>query len=428
MGLDNICTTVSEQVLAQASPLWKQTRAADEVMRLFDVPQLPDVQDGDFKEILSDKVQGIVVNAPKGSRLKQDLSACDRIFKVFNNDQPEIRNQIAVAYSRSQPLITLNQAVLRGRDAGFTPATNTKVAVVGGRNATDPAAIKLLPLLQERVGSRDAVTPLGEAEQHRVVFVQETGGFSLRCIDGMWELRKSYQDWKGQTIEAKRAQLRGESKDLPIPVHIQKEPPFWDIFPENPQIYQLVVQGRSLEILRMEKNRSTKENVIRYTRKTVVGQENVDIAATWEEAVQVLDVDACWEDREEIQRQVLHKFNQAETTQQKRQLYQQLMRYLLQRQSDLETEGGKDSLIYKREAKIVQNAIEKYRLFVEESEAVSEVKNVVDFKAKTVEEKSVNQTPITPQQTHIFCTSCGTKNPINSNFCFKCGTKLNKSN
>ncbi|MGB3510526.1 MAG: tubulin-like doman-containing protein [Microcoleaceae cyanobacterium] len=428
LGLDSICTTVSEQVLAQASPLWKQTRAADEVMRLFDVPQLLDVQDEDFKEIISDKMQGTIVNAPKGSRLKQDLSACDRIFKVFNNDQGEIRNQIAIAYSRSQPLITLNQAVLRGRDAGFTPATNTKVAVVGGRNATDPAAIKLLPLLQERVGSRDAVTPLGEAEQHRVVFVQETGGFSLRCIDGMWELRKSYQDWKGQTIEAKRAQLRGESKDLPIPVHIQKEPPFWDIFPENPQIYQLVVQGRSLEVLRMEKNRSTKENVIRYTRKTVVGQENVDIAATWEEAVQVLDVDACREDREEIQRQVLHKFNRAETTEQKRQLYEQLMAYLLQRQSELEAEGGKDSLVYKREAKIVQSAIEKYRLFVEENEEVLEVENVEDFQDKTVEEKSVNQTPVIPQQSHIFCTSCGTKNPINSNFCFKCGTKLNKSN
>ncbi|NEP61000.1 MAG: zinc-ribbon domain-containing protein, partial [Symploca sp. SIO2G7] len=26
----------------------------------------------------------------------------------------------------------------------------------------------------------------------------------------------------------------------------------------------------------------------------------------------------------------------------------------------------------------------------------------------------------------VFCTSCGIKNPTNSNFCFKCGTKLVK--
>jgi hypothetical protein len=51
----------------------------------------------------------------------------------------------------------------------------------------------------------------------------------------------------------------------------QKEPPFWDIFPENTQIYQLVVEARSLKVLRMEENRSTKEKVIRYTRKTVIG-------------------------------------------------------------------------------------------------------------------------------------------------------------
>ena len=49
----------------------------------------------------------------------------------------------------------------------------------------------------------------------------------------MKELRQSYQDWKGDSIEAKRAQLRGEPRDLTIPVHIQKEPPFWDVFPED---------------------------------------------------------------------------------------------------------------------------------------------------------------------------------------------------
>ncbi|WP_446399379.1 zinc-ribbon domain-containing protein [Coleofasciculus sp. C1-SOL-03] len=34
---------------------------------------------------------------------------------------------------------------------------------------------------------------------------------------------------------------------------------------------------------------------------------------------------------------------------------------------------------------------------------------------------------VTPQA-HIFCTNCGTKNPSNSKFCFKCGTQLVKLN
>ena len=58
-----------------------------------------------------------------------------------------------------------------------------------------------------------------------------------------------------------------------------KKNPFWDIFPENPQIYQLVVEARSLKVLRISENRSTKEKVIRYIRKTVIGEENVDIAS-----------------------------------------------------------------------------------------------------------------------------------------------------
>lgn len=412
IGMDGICRTLSAQILTEASPLWKQNRTSNEVMRLFNLPELADVQDDDFTQIITQKSQQVIIDAPNSSRIKKDLTACDRLFKIFNNDLGEIRNQLGIAYNKSKPLILLNQAVMSGKDAGFTPQTNAKVAVVGGRNSADPAAIKLLPLLEERVGSKDAVTPLGEAERHRVVFVQEIGGFSLRCIDGMRELRQSYQDWKGQTIEAKRAQLRGENKEPPIPVHIQKEPPFWDIFPENPQIYQLVVEARALKVLRMEENRSTKEKVIRYTRKTVVGEENVDIASSWEEAVQVLEVLACRGDREEIERQVNAKLEQAETEQQKQQLYQQFMAYLNQRQVELEKEGGKDSLIYKREAQIIQDLITRYKLPV----------------TGTTTEKTSNPVvaPVdkTPPPNHVFCTNCGTKNPSNSKFCFKCGHQL----
>ncbi|NEP43340.1 MAG: zinc ribbon domain-containing protein, partial [Okeania sp. SIO2H7] len=413
LGLDGICTVLSAQVLADASPLWKQNRAASEVMRLFDLPRLPDVRDEDFKEIVALRARGVIIDAPNSSKLKQDLAACDRIFKAFNNDEAEIRDRVRIAYNKSQPLIVLNKAILTGKDAGFTPATNSKVAIVGGSNATDPAAVKLLPLLVEKVESKDAVTPLGEEERHRIVFVQEKGGFSLRCLDGMGQLRRSYQDWKGQTIEAKRARLRGESKDLPIPVHTQKEPPFWDVFPDNEEVYELVVRGRSLEVLRLDENRSTKERVIRYTRQSAIGEESVDIASTWEEAVQVLDVDVCRGDREEIARQVKEKLNAAETNQQKRLLYEKLMAYLASRELELEKQGGKDSLIYKREAKIVEKIIDEYKLLVEggvKGPVVPEVK----------EEEPVDK------RSSIFCTNCGAKNPMASNFCYKCGTKLTK--
>ncbi len=426
LGMDGTCSNLSSQVLAEASPMWKQSREADEVMRLFDLPQLQDVQDPDFKEIIDQRTQLVIKNAPNSSRLQRDLAACDGLFKMFKNDESDIRNQLKIAYDKSKPLILLSRPVMSGKDAGFTESLNTKAALVGGRNSTEAAAIKLIPLIRERVGSMDAITPLGEDERHRIVFVQEVGGFSLRCIEGMRELRQSYQDWKGQSIQAKRAIARGESKDLPIPVHIQKEAPFWDVFPEDPKILQLVVQARALGVVRREENRNTKEKVIRYTVKTVLGQENVDLASSWEETLQLLEVVACRPDKEEIEKQVKAILTAAETVPQKQQLYSQLKAYLDTRETELDQEGGNESPVYKRELKIIQEVIVTYK-FPQPPDGQIEPQLQITGTPKSPESRT--PTPggkETPPQDFVFCTSCGHKNPTNSKFCAKCGTGLTK--
>ena len=363
-GLDQICSTLSEDIVIEASPLWKKNRLADEYMRLFDIQQIPDVQQGDLEEIIYNHSKETVVDkTPKNSYLYTEMAACDRLFKLYN-DETKITNNIRIAYNKSRPLIMMDRAVLSGKDAGFTPSTNVNVGILGGRNTPDPASQKLLPLLQQFQDIKEsAIKPLGDTERHRIVFVQETGGFSLRCIEGMKELRQSYQDWKGDSIEAKRAQLRGEPRDLPIPVHIQKEPPFWDVFPEDQKIFQLVIQARALNVLYLSENQSTKEKTIRYTRKTNIGLENVDLASSWEEASQILEVRACRPDREEIQRQINEQLTQAETPQQKRQLYQTFTNYLEHRALELEKQGGKDSPEYKREAEVIKRLIDDYQLY-----------------------------------------------------------------
>jgi len=432
LGMDAICSTMSADVLNSASPLWKETRAVDEVMQLFDITEIPNVRDEDFQEIILERSKIVVEQAPESSKLKQELAACDRLFRVFNDDA-EIVNNLRIAYNKSRPLILLSRSVLTGKDAGFTPALNTNVAILGGRNTSDPATQKIIPKLGEFINTEDATKPLGDLERHRIVFVQEIGGFSLRCIDGMRELRQSYQDWKGETIVSKRAQLRGENRDLPIPVHLQKEPPFWDVFPEDPAIFKLVVQARAMGVLRLEENRTTKENVIRYTRQTAIGAENVDIASSWEEASQVLEVLACRPDREEIQRQVSQKLNAAETDSQKQQLFELLTTYLEQRTLELEKQGGKDSPDYKREARIILDVIEAYKLKtqierVKPSPPIASKPQPVDSGNAPTQLDASHRTKRATQQAYVFCTSCGTKNPASSNFCFNCGTKLIKIN
>lgn len=433
IGLDSISNTMSEDILKDTSPLWKDNRKADEIMRLFDITELPDVLDDDFQEIIVNRSKIVIAKAPQNSRLKSELAACDRLFKIYNDDA-EIINNIRIAYNKSKPLILLNQAVLQGKDAGFTPKINKNVALLGGRNTSDNAAQKLLPKIKEFIGNDDDIKPLGYTERHRIVFVQEMGGFSLRCIDGMKELRASYQDWKGEFIVAKRAQQAGESRDLPIPVHIQKEPPFWDIFPEDAKIFQLVIQARALKVLEENINKATDEKVIRYQIKTATGQKNVDIASSWEDTTQVLEVRACRADREEIQRQITAKLNACITPKEKQNLYQQLLNYLKQRALELDAQGGKDTPEYKREDNIILNLIEEYKLNLDSDKILNssisnfekkeELKNYQNVPTELIKEeiKAEEETVIS----NIFCSKCGAKNPSNYNFCSKCGNKLSR--
>jgi hypothetical protein len=402
LGMDQICRTLSDDILKAVSPLWKKTRTADEVMQLLDITQLPDVNYVDLKEKITERTSSVVLNAPEESRLKRDLTACDRLFRSQQNDPESIRNNLRIVHQRSKPLILLSEGEMAAADTNFTPAINSKVAVVGGMSTSNPAAIKLLPFLQERIGSSDSITPLGEYEQHRIVFVQEIGGFSLRCIDGMRELQQSYQDWKGQMIEAKRAQIRGESRDLPIPVHIQKELPFWDVFPEDPKVFQLVVQARALEVLKLEENRSTQETVIRYQRKTVTSSESVDIASTWEEAVQVLEVQACRPDRDEIQRQISEKLIAADHPASKQALYHQLLAYLKQREADLANVGGTDSPEYKREFTLIEAAITQYKLKPVDSQPIPTALSDVQLDRDRATQFEVTPNGTTPSKTTQF--------------------------
>ncbi len=123
----------------------------------------------------------------------------------------------------------------------------------------------------------------------------------------------------------------------------------------------MVIQSRAFGILRLEENRNTKENVIRYTRQNVLGTENIDIASSWEEVVQVLEVLVCRPDKDEIQRQISAKLT-VNTPEAKQVLSQQLTAYLEQRKTELEQNGGTDSPDYKREATIIQNLIIQHGL------------------------------------------------------------------
>ena len=367
-GMDSICATMSEDVLKQSSPMWRETRELEEIMRLFDVTEIPEVNTEDLQENIYERTKTTLEKAPENSRLKRELAACDRIFKAFN-DESEITNRVRIAYQKSQPLMLLDRGMLDG--AGIRPAKNTNVAMLGGVNTSNPAAQKMLPIIQQFVPNSDDIKPLGETERHRIVLVQEMGGFSLRCIEGMRELRKSYQQWLGESILAKRARLKGEPSDPPIPVHLSKAIAFWDIFPEDPKVYKLVVQARALNVLFEEVNLATKEPTICYKKQTSIDIESIDIASNWEEVPQVLEVRACLQDREAIEHQVRAIYEAAETESRKEKISQQFQVYLAQRAAELEKLGGKKSPIYIRDKNIILDVIDRLKLPTSDNDVLS---------------------------------------------------------
>jgi Tubulin like len=435
-GMESICTQLSQETLKDASPLWKKDRQADEIMRLFDLSMLQDIADRDFQEIIFKQTHKIIKKAPSSSRLNRDLSATDRLMKAYNNDEDEIRKRIGMTYNQSKPLIMLSSVELTRKDAQFTAKYHSAVAIIGGSKTNDIAAQKLVPLLRDKVGSDDNINPLGDSERHQIIFVQEVGGFSLRCIDGMRNLQQSYQDWKGQTIEAKRAKLKGQCKDVPIPVHIQKEPPFWDIFPDKPEIFELVTIARAFGILWTATNKQTQENVIRYSQNSVAetGIDNIDIGSTWEEVVQVLEIRACLQDREEIKRQKDIKIGKADTNDKKQELYQEAINYLELRESELAKLGGVESYQYRKEKDIIDR-------FILENKLLS--KKINDDLPTTINEASpekksapsrensdlptiVYAAPVEQPNDKVVC-NCGSSNPATSKFCQECGTSVNLS-
>jgi hypothetical protein len=96
----------------------------------------------------------------------------------------------------------------------------------------------------------------------------------------------------------------------------------------------------------------------------------MDIASTWEETVQVLQVGVCRDDRQKIQNQVDDRLQSAKTNDQKLELYKVLLRYLQSRVQDLREEGGEDSPVYKRESQIMRETIQQYKLDVAGAESL----------------------------------------------------------
>jgi hypothetical protein len=320
-------------------------------------------------------------------------------------------------FNRSQPLVRLSTTIHQGL---FDYSKAHLAGIIGGENTSVLAAQAQVQILKGYFTQTKAIAPLAESERYKILAVQEIGGFSLRCLEGSDSLRKEYQKWRGQRIKAERARLAGQQVALPIPVHIQKDIIFWDFTPSDPTIEKLVLVARALDILKEEVNKNTQKPVIRYLKSTPVGDENITVSTSWDDAILVLELPDCREDKAQVQSQLDQILEAAQDNQQnKQQLRQKLENFLAERLRTAYKKEGEDHPIYLRERTII-------REFIIEQKLVNS--NAPNPRNSPVEEISPSPIPKNSQPTSLpqtkFCTECGSSLTPTAKFCSNCGTPV----
>ncbi|GCE93113.1 hypothetical protein NIES46_11620 [Arthrospira platensis NIES-46] len=424
-GLDILFSQLTQdiKVASQNSKFWTQSAYGQQEFHLLDVARIDELQYPQFEDVVEQFTRRTIQEAPANSKLYTEMDACTRFMRLYPKTQEQER-EIERLFNLSKPLIRLDTAI--PQEGGFNYIQFHLAGIVGGENTPETAAQQQVPLLKKFFVQTDAIAPLSKRERHKILGTHEIAGFSLRCMAGTENLRKAYQKWRGERIQAERAILEGVSAKLPTPVHIQKDMVFWDFHRPDPTIEQLVLIARAFEILRQEINKKTKQDVIRYRIMTKLDEDNVTVAANWEDTVQVLQLPDCREDRQEVERQLNELLDQAETESQKQQLGKQLQDFLAER---LKTEfrNNNDEPMYLREKNIILEFIINHKLGTVNSPSTPPPVITAPHLGFTTEPED-NQNKMLGNvmaNTGIkYCNKCGYSMSISDKFCSNCGNNM----
>jgi hypothetical protein len=345
-GMDIFCQSLTEEVLYHCTRrMGYSDPEAKAWFQLLDVEKISEANSLEFERIVTEVTQQAVKHAPPKSKIDLKRDICRRLIKQYPQERDQ-RTQIEQLFTRSQPLIALDQQAPLGR---FHYIEQAQAGLAGGAALQEAAVQAQFTQLQKYFRGEGAIAPLPDTERHKLIAVQEIGGFSLRCVTSVESWRKFYQAWRGQRILAERIAFKGGKASFPIPVHIQDDIVFWDIIPNDPLIERLVVIARAVGILKEEHNSKTNRPVIQYYKPGTTYQEAVALATTWEDTVQVLELPDCRSDRLEIQRQLTDQLRQAKTDPQRQELRRRLENYLKRGNGN-----GKEDARYMRQKAIVE--------------------------------------------------------------------------
>ncbi|NEO55057.1 MAG: hypothetical protein F6K54_19440 [Okeania sp. SIO3B5] len=435
-GIDVLARQMTARILDKSSSLWKKSRDVAAVFHLFDIEKLDVITYPKFRRFVLETTAEFIANVPEQSKIKSEMDACLRLMKQY--PKKEARDaKIKLLAEKSKALVVLNRVIPSLSEPQFDYKEESLVGLVGGEDTQDEAAREQVTPLKQNFKT---LAPLTPREQHKIIAVHEIGGFSLRCIEGIKQLRQSYQKWRGRKVKAEREALEGRANKTEPTVHIQEDISlFWDLMPADPEIEKLVIVAHALDILREEVYAYTGNHVICYNKSNRGDVEKVVLAANWEDAVQVLELSVSSADKQEIKRQLDGLLEKAETLEQKQQLSERLNSYLQSRLNDFRKEGGDTNPRYRREKNIIQDFMEVAKLPKPGSNGTTNqnhsTKAGIGFDVNSAEPKKSSpnvgggtRNSTEPQATtqRKYCPNpeCRKEVPLGARFCSYCGTSL----
>lgn len=278
------------------------------------------------------------------------------VARKFLEEYPTLEQQeaqIKVTFEKSEPFLRFSQEQVNLDWDNRAEKRQSLVGIHGGNQPTDPAVGMVLPMIRKSSTLTDKdIRPLNDS--NHIFFIQETGAFPLRLIEGLEKMRTVY---------------RSISQSDKNPLHTHQDfRQFQDIMPssqEESQARHNFILAKAFGLIAEVENQITKFTEIRfnYTDPKTGLSKVATIGSSWEQAEENLMVDASRKIRDLLADMLQHIGASATTKPQKQELYRQLLACLQEIENSLV--GGKDNPAYGKAETAIEGYVKTHNLMVE---------------------------------------------------------------
>jgi len=359
----------------------------------------------------------------------KEISVAERLSKLSQDDT---KQRLGTAYKKAYPLLYIDMAT-RQRYCSFNPEKTT-LNMIGIIDPTKDEALMASNQVMQSIGrevQNPFILPL-LPDRYRIVFCQEVGGFSLKCVDAFTEYRDIY-----------RSNTGGEMKNL---FQTDKRIIFPDLFPPEEEdlkkrLKEPLILSKALGIFERRMDPITEEEYYYYFYDDIHGSHHFKLGRKWEEVEEFLfqtqkdkEINALSNDQTPLQlieEEIHKKGSKAISLSDRENVWLILEKYLVDLKGKLK--GGELNPKYQEENEVIKGYREKYRLFPPKNWQKGDdpekwLQNVLEpLKERKESFENCPKCGTTLQEGFKKCPGCGFEIGVVRKTCPKCGKVMEPS-